>query len=36
MAYVTWKDNLQYRDFIGEGGFNKWISPFIEIVESKG
>ena len=36
MAYVTWKDKLQYRDFIGERGFNKWISPFTEIVESKG
>ena len=36
MAYVTWKDQLQYRDFIGERGFSKWISPFQEIVESKG
>ena len=36
MAYVTWKDQLQYRDFIGERDFNKWISPFQEIVVSKG
>ena len=36
MAYVAWKDKLQYRDFIGERGFIKWISPFQEIVESKG
>ena len=36
LAYVTWKDKLQYRDFIGERGFNKWISPFTEIIEGKG
>ena len=36
MAYVAWKDKLQYRDFIGERGFSKWISPFQEVIESKG
>ena len=36
MDYVTWKDKLQYIDFIGERGLNKWISSFTEIVESKG
>ena len=36
MAYVACKDKLQHRDFIGKRGFNKWISPFKEIVESKG
>ena len=36
MAYVAWKDKLQYKDFIGERGINKWISPFQEIVDSKG
>ena len=36
LAYVAWKDKLQYKDFIGESGFNKWISPFQELVESMG
>ena len=36
MAYVARKDKLQYRDFIRERGFNKWISSFTEIVENKG
>ena len=36
MAYVAWRDKLQHRDFIGERGFSKWISPFKEIVESRG
>ena len=36
MAYAAWKDKLQYRDFIGERGFKKWISPFTKIVERKG
>ena len=36
MAYIAWKDKLQYRDFIGERGFNKWVSPFQELIESKG
>ena len=35
-AYVDWRDKLQHRDFIGERGFNKWISPFKEIIASKG
>ena len=36
MAYVAWKDKLQDKDFIGEKGFSKLISPFQEIVGSKG
>ena len=36
MAYIAWRDKLQHRDFIGERGFNKWVSPFQELVESKG
>ena len=36
MAYISWRDKLQHRDFIGERGFNKWISPFQELIESKG
>ena len=36
MAYIACRDKLQHRDFIGERGFNKWISPFQELVESKG
>ena len=36
MAYMSWRDKLQHRDFIGERGFNKWVSPFQELVESKG
>ena len=36
MASITWRDKLQHRDFIGEGGFNKWVSPFQVLVESKG
>ena len=35
-AYAAWRDKLQYRDFIWERGFSKWISLFQEIVESKG
>ena len=27
---------MQCRDFIGERGFSKWISPFQEVIESKG
>ena len=34
-AYVAWRDKLQDIDFIGERGFNKWISPFQEVIESK-
>ena len=36
MAYIASRDKLQHRDFIGERGFNKWISPFQELIESKG
>ena len=35
-AYFTWKDKLQYKDFIGKRGFNKLISPFVETIEKKG
>ena len=35
MAYIAWRDKLQHRDFIGERGINKWVSPFQELVESK-
>ena len=27
---------MQYNDFIGEKGFNKLISPFLETIEKKG
>ena len=36
MAYIPWRDKLRHRDFIGERGFNKWVSLFQELVESKG
>ena len=36
MAYIAWRDKLQHRNFIRERGFNKWISPFQEMIESKG
>ena len=36
MAYVAWKDKLQHRYFIGERGFNKWISLFQKLAKSKG
>ena len=35
MAYIDWRDKLQNREFIGERGFNKWVSPFQDMVESK-
>ena len=35
-AYVAWRDKLQHKHLIGERGFNKWISPFQEVIESKG
>ena len=35
-AYVAWRDKLQHRDFIRDRGFNKLISPFQEVIESKG
>ena len=36
MEYIAWRNKLQHKDFIGERGFNKWVSPFQELVESKG
>ena len=36
MAYEPRRDKLQSKDFIGERSFNKWVSPFQELVESKG
>ena len=27
---------MQYKDFIGERGFNKLISPFLETIEKRG
>ena len=35
-AYFAWRNKLQHRDFIGKRGFSNLISPFQEIVESKG
>ena len=36
LAYFAWIDKLQHIDFIGERGFSNWISPFQEVIESKG
>ena len=36
MVSIAWRDKLQHRDSIGERGFNKWVSPFQDLVESKG
>ena len=36
MAYIAWKDKLQYKNFIREKGFNKWVSLFQDLIESKG
>ena len=36
MDYEAWRDKLQSKDFIGERSFNKWVSLFQELVESKG
>ena len=36
MAYISWRDKLQHKDFIGEKGFIKKISPFQELIKSKG
>ena len=35
-AYFTWRDKLQCKDFIGERGFSKITSPFLEIIEKRG
>ena len=31
-AYFAWRDKLQNKDFNGERGFNKLISPFVETI----
>ena len=36
MAYIAWRDKIKHRDLKGERDFNKWVSPFQELVESKG
>ena len=36
LAYFARKDKLQHKDFIGERGFSKLISPFLEIIEKRG
>ena len=36
LAFITWRDKLHHKYFIGERGFSKWISPFQEIVEKRG
>ena len=36
LAYIAWRDKLQHRDFIGETGFGKLISPFQESIENRG
>ena len=35
-AFDLWEKNLKDRDFIVERGFNKLISPFIEMIEKRG
>ena len=35
-AYFSWKEKLQYKDFIDKRGLNKLISPFLETMEKKG
>ena len=34
-AFVLWEKNLKDRGFIVERGFNKLISPFIEMIEKR-
>ena len=36
LAYFVWRDKLQHKDFIGEKGFSRLISPFQEVIEKKG
>ena len=36
LAYFALRDKLQHRDFIGESGFSRLISPFQEVNEKKG
>ena len=35
-ALVSWEKSLNEKDFIGERGFNKLISPFIKVNENRG
>ena len=35
-ACFAWRGKLLHKDFIGEKGFNKLISPFLEITEKRG
>ena len=35
-AYSLWEKNLSDKWFIGERGFGKLISPFVEIIEKRG
>ena len=35
-AYSLWGKNLSDKGFIGEGGFGKFISPFVEKIEKRG
>ena len=35
-AYSFWKENLSDKGFIGERGFNTFISPFAEIIDKRG
>ena len=35
-AYSFWKENLSDKGFIGERGFNTFISPFAEIIKKRG
>ena len=34
-AFVLWEKNLKDRGFIVKRGFNKFISPFIEMIEKR-
>ena len=35
-AYSFWEKNLSDKGFIGESGFGKFISSFVEIIEKRG
>ena len=35
-AYSLWEKNLSDKGFIGERGFDKFISPFVEIIKKRG
>ena len=35
LAYFSLRDKLQHKDFIGERGFSRLISPFQEVIEKK-